>query len=187
MRCFICFDIEDEGVLDRLVEAQRIILRSGVRMKPVERKNLHITLRFLGEVPPPVVEAVESEMARVSFEAFEAHIRGVGAFPRPSSPRVIWAGIAEGGERLRAVYEELEGRLRKLGFRPEGREYHPHVTLIRVKGPRNPRLLKALMELSDYEFGTVRCDSLRLKKSTLTPRGPIYETLFEVRASGRGL
>jgi len=182
MRCFICFDVEEADVLNRLVEAQRILLQSGVKMKPVERGNLHITMKFLGEVPPPMVEAVKSEMAGIEFEAFDAHIKGVGAFPKTSSPRVIWAGVEEGAEELKAVYEELERRLRKLGFKPEGRPFHPHVTLMRVKGPRSPQLVRRIMELSDYEFGTVRCEALRLKKSTLTPRGPIYETLFEVRA-----
>jgi len=185
MRCFICFDVEDEGVLDRLVEAQRILLQSGVKMKAVERENLHITMKFLGEVPPPMVEAVKTQMAEVRFEEFEAHIKGVGAFPKTSSPRVIWAGVEEGAEKLKAVYEELERRLRRLGFKPEGRPFHPHVTLMRVKGPRSPQLVRRMMELSDYEFGTVRCDALRLKKSTLTPRGPVYETLFEVRAVRR--
>ena len=182
MRCFVCFDIEDEVVLSRLVKAQTILLSSGVKMKPVDKQNLHITIKFLGEIPPSVVEAVKFEMSGIKFEAFEAHIKGVGAFPTPSSPRVIWAGITEGDDELKFVHKELEKRIKRLGLKPERQTFHPHVTLLRVKGPRSPQLLRKIMKLSDFEFGRVRCDVLKLKKSTLTPRGPLYETLFEVKA-----
>ena len=184
VRAFIAIDVEDPIVLSRLVSVRDLFVSTGVPMKPVERSNMHITLRFLGEIPVSLVDEIYGLMRELVFSVFEARVVGVGAFPSSVRPRVIWAGVREGGERIEEIYRFLEKGLRRLGFRPEREEFVPHITLARLKGRRNiERVVRLLEEYRDYEFGVFRVESIRLKQSILTRSGPIYRTLREVRAS----
>ena len=183
LRIFIAVDIENPLLVSRIERIKEAVVATGVPMKPVETQNLHITLRFIGEVPGSTAQEVAEILRSLRFQRFRIVLRGLGAFPSPSRPRVVWIGVAEGAEELRALRDEIEEGLRRLGVRPERQEFHPHLTLARIKGHRNMQRLVALInEYSDYEIGEMIVDSVRLKKSTLTRRGPIYETLAEVRA-----
>jgi 2'-5' RNA ligase len=94
---------------------------------------------------------------------------------------VIWAGIRKGANELKNVFNQLEPNLRELGFRPDPKGFSPHLTLARVKTGRNKaELARCVQDLADYDFGVVKADCLRLKKSVLTPKGPLYSTLREV-------
>jgi 2'-5' RNA ligase len=95
-------------------------------------------------------------------------------------PRVVWAGITEGADQLRSIFNQLEPRLRSLGFAPDPKGFSPHLTIARVKSGRNKaELAQCLTENANYEFGVVHAACLRLKRSDLTPKGPIYSTLKE--------
>ncbi len=183
MRVFIAVDIEDPLVISRLDLLKDAILSTGVPMKTVESYNYHITLRFIGEVPEGVVDAIKRDvLGGVRAESFTMKLQGLGAFPSPARPRVVWVGVTQGADELGRIRETIESRLRKLGIKPERQEFHPHVTLARIKGSRNIHsLVRVLQEYQDYEVGIVRVTAIRLKKSTLTRRGPIYETLWEVK------
>ncbi|MCJ7613933.1 RNA 2',3'-cyclic phosphodiesterase, partial [Candidatus Bathyarchaeota archaeon] len=116
-----------------------------------------------------------------SFSPFTIEIRGLGAFPKSNYSRVVWAGIKKGANELADVFEQLEPRLRGLGFKPDNKGFSPHLTIARVRTGRNKaRLAELIRELEDYEFGTVKAECLMLKKSDLTPSGPIYTNLREV-------
>jgi len=181
IRSFVAFDIEDESVLKRFSEAQETLSRAGASLKLVEPRNIHITMRFLGDISSSMVDSIHREMEKVFFTPFEAEIKGLGAFPKPSYPRVVWVGIWRGADQLRSVFNQLEPRLLGLGFKPDPKGFSPHLTIARVRDGRNrAELVKRILELADYEFGTIRIECLRLKKSVLTPRGPIYTTLREV-------
>ncbi|RLI18904.1 RNA 2',3'-cyclic phosphodiesterase [Candidatus Bathyarchaeota archaeon] len=181
LRSFIAFDIEDEEIVRRLTEAQTYIAKTGADLKLVEPKNIHITIRFLGNISPAMVDRIYGAMENVSFKPFQVEIKGLGAFPKPRFPRVVWAGIRKGAEELRNIFEQLESQLRKLGFQPDPKGFSPHITIARVKTGRNKaELARALKELAEKEFGIMIAKCLRLKKSTLTPRGPVYTTLKEV-------
>jgi 2'-5' RNA ligase len=109
-------------------------------------------------------------------------VHGVGAFPKPDYARVIYIG-ADPAETFTRLYAEVESALTPLGFKREKRQFTPHATLARVK--HNPeearmRLRDTIEHLSDVEVGTMDVDTIKLKKSTLTPKGAIYETLKEV-------
>ncbi|RLG99708.1 RNA 2',3'-cyclic phosphodiesterase [Candidatus Bathyarchaeota archaeon] len=128
-----------------------------------------------------MVNKIYGAMENVSFKPFQVEIKGLGAFPNLRFPRVVWAGIRKGAEELRNIFEQLEPQLRKLGFQPDPKGFSPHITIARVKTGRNKaELAKTLKELAEKEFGVMIAKCLRLKKSTLTPRGPIYTTLKEV-------
>jgi 2'-5' RNA ligase len=181
IRSFFSFDIEDETIVRRLAEAQGMLTNTGADLKLVKPQNIHLTVRFLGDISPPMVDAIYEEMKQLSFALFEVELRGLGAFPKLSYPRVVWAGIKKGAEELTNVFEQLEPRLRGLGFKPDTKGFSPHLTIARVRTGRNKaQLIKLIRELENYEFGTVKAECFRLKKSDLTPKGPIYSTLKEV-------
>ncbi len=181
IRSFIAFDINNESVIRRFSEVQGTLLDTGADLKLVKPQNIHITMRFLGNISPSMVSSIHEEMEKISFTSFDVEIKGLGAFPSLRYARVIWAGIQKGADELANIFNQLEPRLRRLGFRPDPKGFSPHLTITRVKTGRNKaQLAQCVQNLEDYEFGVVKADCLKLKKSVLTPRGPIYSTLREV-------
>jgi len=180
IRSFIAFDLDDEAILRKIADVQRILAKTGADLKLVEPKNIHMTLRFLGNIMPSTVERIYAEMTKVQFTAFDVKISGVGAFPQLRYPRVLWVGITQGADQLRSIFEQLEPSLQTLGFAPDPKGFSPHLTIARVRSGRNREaLVKCVGENANLEFGTIRAECLRLKSSDLTPRGPIYSTLKE--------
>ena len=181
IRSFIAFDINNETVLQRFKQAQDKLVQTGTDLKLVQPQNIHITMRFLGDIKPAMVDSIYDVMKKVSFSAFDCEIRGLGVFPDLRFPRVVWAGIRNGANELRGVFNQLEPGLLQLGFRPDSKGFSPHLTLARVKTGRNKaELARCIQELTDFDCGIVRADCLRLKKSVLTPKGPVYSMLKEV-------
>lgn len=181
IRTFMAFDINEQSVLQKFSDIKKSLLGTGADLKPVETQNIHITMRFLGDVNSTMVNPIHEAMKKVSYSAFDCEIRGLGAFPSIRHANVVWAGITRGANELRNVFSQLEANLTQLKFRPDPKGFSPHLTLARVKSGRNKaELADFLQKTSDYEFGIVRADCLRLKKSVLTPKGPIYSTLREV-------
>ncbi len=180
IRSFLAFDIETDKVLARLAAAQKLLVQTGADLKLVEPQNIHITIRFLGNIAPAIIEQIFEEMKQVQFTPFKVQLKGLGAFPNPNYARVIWAGITTGTDQLKNVFSQLEPRLRDLGFNPDSKGFSPHLTVARVRSGRNKaQLAKLVIEKVAYEFGDVNAKCLRLKKSDLTPRGPFYSTLKE--------
>jgi len=176
----VAFDMDNESVLNRMTEVQAELVKTGAYLKTVEPRNIHITLRFLGNIDPGTVERIFEGMKRVQFVPFDVKIRGVGAFPNARYPRVVWAGITEGADQLRSIFSQLEPSLRSLGFAPDSKGFSPHLTIARVRSGRNRgQLAEFISKNEGYDFGVVRAACLRLKRSDLTPRGPIYSTLKE--------
>jgi len=180
IRSFIAFDVEEETVIRNLSNAQRMLAETGASLRLVKPENIHITLRFLGEISSGMVNRIHEEMEKVTFTPFDVEIKGVGAFPNLRRIRVVWAGIRRGTNELRDIFNQLEPNLNRLGFKPDVRGFSPHLTIARVKTSRKKsELIKRIKELENYEFGTVRARCLRLKRSILTPKGPIYSVLKE--------
>jgi 2'-5' RNA ligase len=148
--------------------------------------NLHVTVKFLGQIDeawvPAVAEALGAVAARVA--AFEMAVRGLGAFPSPARPRVVWAGL-EGAEPLAALAGEVDGALAALGIPREARAFAAHVTLGRAREPRrNVALAEALAR--PVEFGRLPVTRLSLMRSELQPGGSRYTELAAVLLSGGG-
>lgn len=181
IRSFFAFDIEDNRIVRRISEVQGMLTNTGADLKTVSTKNVHLTIRFLGDIPVSMVDGIYEEMKKIRFSPFKIEIRGLGAFPKLNYPRVIWAGIKRGADLLEDIFSQLEYGLIGLGFKKDYKGFSPHLTIARVRTGRNKaRLVDLIMELEDYEFGIVNVDCLRLKKSDLTPRGPIYTNLREI-------
>jgi 2'-5' RNA ligase len=180
VRSFLSFDIDDPSVRNKLAKAQALLVQTGADVKLVETENIHVTMRFLGDVTPITVDRVFEEMKKIQFIPFDVQLKGVGVFPSLSYPRVVWAGITEGANGLRSIFDQLEPRLRGLGFAADQHGFSPHLTIARVRSGRNKtQLADFITENKDLDFGSIRAECLRLKKSDLSPKGPTYTTLKE--------
>jgi 2'-5' RNA ligase len=180
IRSFLAFDIDNDEVRKRLASAQNRLVQTGADVKLVETENIHVTMRFLGDVSVGMVEKIFEEMKKTEFTPFNVQIKGVGVFPSLSYPRVVWAGITDGADQLRDIFSKLEPRLRGLGFAPDSKGFSPHLTIARVRSGRNKaQLAEFVTKNASHEFGTIKAECLRLKKSALSPKGPTYSTLKE--------
>lgn len=165
-----------------LIEALRA---AGADVKWVEPQNMHLTIKFLDEVPlreiPRVSEAVQQAVADAA--PFEMEIRGAGAFPHPGRPQTLWLGAGSGAERLVALHAEMEKRLAKLGFRKESRPFAPHLTIgrVRQRGPAVVELGRLLKQHAEFEAGRFRVAEFVVFSSELGPKGPTYAALSRAR------
>ncbi|NOZ82546.1 MAG: RNA 2',3'-cyclic phosphodiesterase [Euryarchaeota archaeon] len=175
MRAFVAVLLHTPE-LARLIEELR-----GLRhAKPVSPEGTHVTLKFLGEVPESAVGGICSalEAALAGVRGFRAELRGVGAFPSPSSPRVVWAA-AEPEQAFAELHSRVEKALVALGFSKERRAFKPHVTLARMKG-RSRGVREFLARHADAELGSVEVREVHLMRSTLTPAGARYSQVCRV-------
>jgi 2'-5' RNA ligase len=149
-------------------------VRVGLRWE--ERERYHLTLQFLGPVRrvAPVVDALAA--AVIGREAFPFLLGGAGAFPKPGRARVVWIGAAVGGEEAIALAGAVAGALRPLGYEPDRKEFHPHLTVARLKVPDNVAdVLAAIGPGAVGEAFTV--GEVVLYESRLSPKGPTYTAL----------
>ncbi len=187
IRSFIAVESSEEvrQAVGRLLQKLQPLCRD---VKWVEPENMHLTLKFLGDVDseqvPELWEAVQKAVS--GSPAFELEIRGTGAFPNLRRPNVFWVGTGQGTDHLEALAERVEEALDPLGFRPEPRSFHGHLTLGRVRrwGPQLTALLEQLRKQEEYVAGWMPVQQVTLFSSELTPQGPIYTPLGHARLAG---
>ncbi|MCW4004044.1 MAG: RNA 2',3'-cyclic phosphodiesterase [Candidatus Bathyarchaeota archaeon] len=180
IRSFIAFDMENEAVLARLGAVQKQLVETGADLKMVAPQNIHVTLRFLGDISPTMVEKVYEAMKQVKFSPFTVQLCGLGVFPSLSYPRVVWVGMTQGAEQLKSIFSQLEPQIQSLGFPKDAYGFSPHLTTARVRSGKNKQqLAEFVTKKANYDFGAISADCLRLKKSVLSPQGPTYSTLRE--------
>jgi 2'-5' RNA ligase len=183
IRSFVSIDLEEPRILDQVESIMSSLLSLGGDLKPVERENIHLTLKFLGNVSAPRLDEVKSALSQVTFPPFSLEIKGAGAFPNLKRMNVIWVGIGEGWSQVELVFEQTEKLLHQLGFSRETRPFSPHITVARVKsGRKRDEIAAFLGHLSDESFGSFNVENVKLKESVLSPSGPKYSTLFEAPA-----
>jgi len=181
VRSFISIDLEDQQILSRITSILSSLQSLGGDLKPVERENIHLTLKFLGNVPTPRLSEVKSSLQQLIFPLFTAEIKGAGAFPNLNHMNVIWVGVEECWSQVEQIYEQVEKLLSVLGFRRENRPFSPHITIARVRsGRKRDEIANFLRHLGNESFGTITVDKVRLKQSILSSSGPKYSTLLEV-------
>ncbi|MDG6924966.1 MAG: RNA 2',3'-cyclic phosphodiesterase [Nitrososphaerota archaeon] len=179
MRAFLAFDVSPE-VTGRMEAAEGELKKTGADVGLVSRENLHFTVKFLGEISESDVRVVDDRVGKLELSAFDVMVKGIGVFPDLHRPSVVWAGVDAADEepisrRGGAVLGALDG----VG-KPEEREFRPHITIARVRSPRNlDSIVSFVRENAAREFGRTRIASLKLKSSLLTPKGPVYSDLRE--------
>jgi RNA 2',3'-cyclic 3'-phosphodiesterase len=180
LRTFIAVEIT-QAIRRRTEELIAALAGTSADVKWVEPHNLHLTLKFLGEVQQQEIARVCQAAARgaAEVEPFELDVRGAGAFPAAARPRTVWLGAGEGTERMVALHDRVEATLAKLGYREEHRRFQPHLTIGRVRGagPGIIDLGRLVQQQADFAAGRMTVGKVTLFASTLTPNGPIYEML----------
>jgi 2'-5' RNA ligase len=175
IRCFVAVELP-AAMREDIGRVQREISIPGLRL--VRPELVHVTLKFLGEVPESRVEKVAQALRGIKAQPFAASVKGMGAFPGRSI-RVVWLGL-EGD--FQGLYQGVEEALSPLGFKREERGFSPHVTIGRVGRPSgdiNLQLAPKIEQFADLDLGQFTVDRFFLKKSTLTRGGPIYDNLEE--------
>ena len=184
VRSFIAFDLDEPDILTKIGEIQKELTQTEARIRVVPLENLHITMSFLGEIPMSIIDNVTVELLQVDFTRFKISLQRLGAFPSLRRINVIWIGIDEGREKLEEIFQLLRPRLRKAGVEKIGQRFSPHITIARVKSRRNiDQLSKTISSLRNVYLGEAVLNTLKLKKSVLTPKGPIYSTIIEKKSS----
>jgi 2'-5' RNA ligase len=155
-------------------------------VKWVERENLHVTLRFLGEVTDDRAASLRRVLRDpLPVPAFHAAIGNGGCFPAGGPPRVAWVGMGEGSEEARRVFDALDSRLAPLGFQKEERPYTPHLTLGRVReiDRAGGRILREALSAVPLVLDRIDVRCTTLYRSHLSSGGPRYEMLLETPLS----
>jgi 2'-5' RNA ligase len=177
VRAFIALELSKD-IKDQLSSAQDAIRGCRARLTFVDPKNIHITIKFLGEVEQEKLQKVMDAVRSVKFSSFPIKA-GIVTVNNPKRPHTVWCAIDDAGFGERLFYL-IENALAPLGFKQEIRRFTPHATIARVKSP-DPSLFTALNSLKDKSYGNCVIYGLNLKKSTLLPQGPVYEDLLEVK------
>jgi len=149
------------------------------QLKPVEKENLHVTMLFLGSINTDKIDYVKGLLSRINYRRFKIAVEGLGVFS-PKRPHVLFLGIREGSDELRSVYNELYNDLKANGFVLEDRPYTPHITLARIRwlDMESRNSLLEFIETHKERFGEFYCETLSLKQSNLTEKGPVYQNIF---------
>ncbi len=179
-RGFIAIDIDS---FPKLVEFERDIKNSGANVKLVEPQNIHLTLKFLGDTDELLIDRIVDIMKESvkEIEPFTIKLKSAGVFPNERYIKVMWIGI-ENGEIVGKIASKIDEKISDLGFEKEKRKFSVHLTIARVKSAKNKeKLMQMIEKYKDIEFANITVDSIKLKKSELTQKGPIYTTLQEIK------
>lgn len=178
MRTFVAIELSNDNVVESIKKFQS---EFDINAKPVEPTNFHFTLQFLGEISEEVSQKVIRALQTIEFSSFTVNLKGIGAFPKAKFPRVIWIGTdEEGGNLLIQLAKKVEKVLEPLGFFSD-KPFKPHLTVFRIK-KKIGDITKELEKQRTVDFGIQKITEIKFKKSELTPNGPIYSDLEEVKA-----
>lgn len=184
MRTFIAIELPQE-IKDYLAHLQNQLKVSGADVKWVEPQNIHLTLKFLGEIEDKKLDEITQILEDIAKtkNSFQMRIFSIGAFPKINFPRIIWVGIDKGDSQSKEIAKELEEKMKNLGIRREDRAFSSHITIGRVRSSLNrEKLVKDLNNLLNIfgkETHEFLVSKITLFKSALTPKGPVYEVLKE--------
>ena len=184
MRTFIAIELS-EGIRKTLAQIQSHLKYSGADVKWVKKDNIHLTLKFLGEISEEKLQQVIATLEIVAKEssAFEISIKDIGVFPKIDYPRVIWVGLDKGTAESKELAEKINEALSKIGFEKESRPFAVHLTIGRVRSPKNKEALKEKLTTYNLQLKTKPqlISSIILFQSKLSPKGSIYTKLHEAK------
>lgn len=186
MRLFVAVDLDEPRRLAtvRLVSSLRRRLDAAHVdrvIKWVEPRNLHLTIRFIGEVDDERAAGIQNALRRpLLTPAFALEFGSAGVFPAGGAPRVLWLGVVQGASALADLHDEVEGRLQAIGESPENRAFSAHLTLARFRDPdrRDAAAVRAEIQGVHLAAGACPIEEVTLYRSHLTPGGPVYAALL---------
>lgn len=181
IRAFIAVEIDNQ-TKQKILELISIFKKSNADIKWITDDQIHLTLKFLGNIDKDKVREISDSISDISdnFNSFKIAFSRIGAFPSLNHPAVIWLGIDKGAESLKTLNEKIETALEKLGFERESREFKPHLTLGRVKSNKNMSDLTKLLEETTFCFGNdTQINKLTLLQSDLSPKGAIHSIVLQ--------
>jgi 2'-5' RNA ligase len=178
IRAFLAIDLDDDlkPKINRIIKEFK---KTDARIKYVELTNLHLTLKFFGDIDTDGLDLLKDAIGNVvsQFDSFKIKVRGCGAFPNTNRIKVIWVGIDDDAV-VKDLHDRLDKEFVRLGF-DKDRKFSTHLTIGRMKSAKGKNKVKSTIEeFSDVEIGEMDVTHIALKKSTLTPAGPIYEDLI---------
>ncbi|MBU1355941.1 MAG: RNA 2',3'-cyclic phosphodiesterase [Candidatus Edwardsbacteria bacterium] len=178
VRCFIALELppDTQSMLGGIIGQLKT---SGADVKWVDPANIHLTLKFLGEIPEAGVlrTGLALNTLKGKLKAIDSGLGVLGAFPSVDRPKVIWAGLSQGAEEIKEIYREVERLTADISEENKGREFNPHLTLGRVRSDKNLQQLKEAIKQADILQKGFEFNRLVLMKSTLTREGAIYSEL----------
>lgn len=178
MRTFVAVDITNDSALHSIKKIQTEL---KINAKPVELQNLHFTLLFLGDVVEESLVKIKNALQTLEFRSFDITFTHVGAFPKPTFPRIVWIGIDQNdAEELTNLASKVVKILSPLGFKPD-KPFKPHVTIFRVKN-KVSNISDGLKKINPFSFKQT-ISEIKLKNSILTSTGPLYSDLQVVSAT----
>ena len=177
VRAFLAIELDDDlkPKINKLIKEFR---QTDAKIKYVELVNLHLTLKFFGDIDTNGLKLLEDRIAGVvsEFKPFNVKIKGCGAFPNNNHIKVIWVGIDE-DSIIKELHDKLDEEFVRLGF-DKDKKFSTHLTIGRMKAAKNKNKVKSIIEeFEEVEIGEMEVSKISLKKSTLTPSGPIYDDL----------
>jgi 2'-5' RNA ligase len=182
LRLFIAAKIP-KPIQDELGEFVDQFLQFPGKVKWVEPNNMHLTLKFLGETDPRILEPLKDSLTKSStnFGKIDLALSGCGAFPNLRKPRVFWVGIIDDKKRLRPLADQVDSVVAEFGFEREQRPFSPHLTLGRVKDEGRLDLLTDTFGKASFSPQAFTVESIYLIESHLKPTGPVYKELAEFK------
>lgn len=179
LRAFIAIDLDDK-TQKALSRIQDELKETKADIRFIKPENIHLTLKFLGDITKDKAEAVAKILEETSWvlKPFSISLTHIGAFSEIEHPEIIWVGANQGRSEVKGFVLRLEEELEKIGFAKEKREFESHVTLGRLRSNLNQNSLIKTLKTFQMDSPIIQnVHSLTLFKSTLTPRGPVYEPL----------
>lgn len=178
IRTFIAIEVPEE-IQARLRELQDEWKKERAKVTWVKPGNIHLTLKFLGDVPEDKMELVQQGVKRATegLTSFTMAVKNVGAFPSLTRPRVLWVGIEEPTGKVNLLASRIEDEMTKLGFEKENRPFSPHLTLGRVKIPTGAERLAEKVEATSFDAGEFVVNEVVVMRSDLKPTGAVYTPL----------
>tara|TARA_Y100000310_G_scaffold311240_1_gene357346 strand:- start:841 stop:1374 length:534 start_codon:yes stop_codon:yes gene_type:complete len=174
MRLFIAIEIPEE-VKEYIVKIQKDIDNTANKTRFADKNQIHLTLKFLGEVQPDKADVIKEELKRISFNPFSVQLDKIGVFPDEGYIRVIWVGLKP-EEPILELQKDIDEALEK-SFKKE-KNFKAHITLARVKYIEDKENFINKLKNIEIENKKIEVNNFKLVKSTLTPEGPVYENLM---------
>ncbi len=182
MRCFIAIDLPIE-IKIKIGHVINLSSPLSGDIKWVPYENIHLTLKFLGEVDDILLKEIEQRLKIIclSHKPFSITVKGVGAFPNEKKPNVLWIGVDNAGS-LKNLYQDIENSVSELGFERENRKHSPHLTIGRIKNKKDVlQVMNTLNEFKEKLFGFAEISEVHLMRSILHSTGAEYSKISSFR------